>query len=550
MTIPVARSIKETDRKLRNLLELLFDSSESLVFEDVLIAFAECITIDLDCFLYIKERRWFSDPPLSPQSDFLKFSYLSFEFTNRVMSRFTNRHDLERREAQLISERYKRLDSRLCTILYKSPRDSGGLSRILNLIKRIFVAFYKNCGAHSHFLESVTRRFIREFYSLNESNPTLTDVVRYIRNNSGINVSVWNQKDEMYFHQNDDLSSLLTYEASSNMDHEILFLDQKFRSDLKTSVTRKNQTYGKSHTSNVYYVIRTFSDDYFIGETGTSNFKTQQKAVAIYSAKSQPLSLDTVQHASRLIGTYLRTTQEMQYHSIILNGTQQCALMEEKLSTTPAENKSTLMGEFKKLLEPLLTDVAKHTRAEFACMRLFEPFGNLLIPIAVGSDLPHETPIAISIKDKDSSISATAFVSDQIVDQWHPTKLRQELAQAITDTPSDKPKLKAALKSRIQLRDSLGRAESAVVALPIRKVILLLALLSFPPAKQADSRMKRVSSNSLRPYAVTCFEDSNSPTTEGGWLACRFYMRPGTGSRLSSVTCVKQTTRLLRNLLS
>jgi hypothetical protein len=412
----LSHSIQKSDSHLRTLLEILFDSSECYVFEDVLFQFARCITFDLNCLFYIKERRWFSDAGVAPTNEYLKFNYLAFELQDGRIPRFPTLKELLQRETEFTSfPGYKREESRLCTMIYNSSAQARDLRRIVNLTKRIFAAFYKNCGAHDHFLESVSRRFIREFYAMHQSNRSLAIVAQYINQKCQMDVSIWNQKDEMYFHQTADPSGLLTHVTSTDDTHKNLFQDLGFQAGLKTSVTRKNQTYGKCVGLDTYYVIRTFSDSYFIGETGHSNFKTQQKAVAIYSTKRTPISIDGVWHANRLIDTVLRTTQETQYHSIILGASQNCALREEELSTFPVATKEALIDEFQKLLNPLLSDVANHTRAEFACMRLYEPFSNSLVPVACASaeGIPIANPVGILATAEDLFFISEVFLARQ-----------------------------------------------------------------------------------------------------------------------------------------
>ena len=329
--------LRSTDAALRELLETVFDINETISFEDILARFKACVRCDLHCLVYIREKRWFAGP------GYLRFPYLSFELKDGTLTRFSSRDELAKRETELVDVGYDREESRLCCIVYSIPSNYPNIQRIINLIKRIFVAFYKNCGSHDHFRRSVSRRFIREFYRQGEHD--LQSLTRYITQQCQINVSIWDQKDEMYFRSTDQPIHLVTLKASSGADHVSLFSDEKFSADFNTSITRRNQTYGKTNEGRTYYTVRSFSDAYFIQETGHSNFKTQQKAVAIYSHR-HPLDLDAISHANNLIDTFLRTTQETQYHSIVVNGTDKCVLLETELSTESSQQSRRPMGCF------------------------------------------------------------------------------------------------------------------------------------------------------------------------------------------------------------
>ena len=475
------KALRQAEAELRAVLDDIFASSESFVFEDVVERFQKCINFDFDCLIYINERRWFQDSASFSQ-DYLKFNYLALELRDGVTSRFASQRDLVQREALVGQEGYVHEHSRLCTIWFNSPFQIEELRRLINLTKRIFVAFYKNCGARDHFLESVSRRFIQEFYAVHPANPTTTQLVRHIENKCKMRVSIWNQKDEMFFHQTSDASELLIHEASSGFDYAPLFEDGRFQFGLKTSVTRKNQTYGKSSATDIYYVIKTFSDTFFIGETKHANFKTQQKAVAIYSAQGQPLSLDGIWHANRLIDTYLRTTQETQYHSIILGGTHRCAELEAKLSAHPVETRDDLLAQITSLLNALLFDIATHTRAEVASLYLHEPFADKLqlVAHADASGRSVEPVKSIALNGILNSVSAQSFSAVETIEVWHPTKLTQDWREAVSAGLDTKASAIAqALERRRMLRDNLGRAESASVALPIKKGNLVVGVLEF-----------------------------------------------------------------------
>src|SRR5207253_2728546 len=134
---------------------------ETFVFDDVVARFQACITFDFDCLVYISERRWFENADKPPGR--LKFNYLAVELCKGITTRFETNRDLTLREIALETRAdYRREFSNLCTVWFKSPLSQNDLTLILNLTKRVFVAFYKNCGSRDHFLESVSRRFVRE----------------------------------------------------------------------------------------------------------------------------------------------------------------------------------------------------------------------------------------------------------------------------------------------------------------------------------------------------------------------------------------------------
>lgn len=180
--------ISSTDGSLRQYLQEIFATNSLHTFDEMVDALCERIAFDLDLLVYVRERSWF-DPIDRP---FLVFNFLAFELCGGKLRRFVNGPGISSREDELLANGYTAKESDLCRIIYKT-QENGNVERVINLIMRILVAFYVNCGYQHHFRNSVASRFVREFF---KSKPTsnVQQLTRFIDERIGVSVSLWSPR--------------------------------------------------------------------------------------------------------------------------------------------------------------------------------------------------------------------------------------------------------------------------------------------------------------------------------------------------------------------
>ena len=102
-----------------------------------------CIDLEVDLVVYIRERARFSDRFQAPEQHFLKFSFLAFELESGTVSRFVGPKELNMREKLLLNEGFSLRESELCRVYFRATGNED-IERALNLLMRIVVAFYRN----------------------------------------------------------------------------------------------------------------------------------------------------------------------------------------------------------------------------------------------------------------------------------------------------------------------------------------------------------------------------------------------------------------------
>ena len=356
---------RDTDKELRELLEDIYATSNLYVVDDITSRVTKAIRIDLQFLIYIREKRWFELPSHNSSDNHLKFNFISFEYLGAETKRFDTLDELKSRERDLLANGFEKIEKPLCTIIFQNNTELD-IERILNLLGRILVAFYRNCGSFDHFRESVSTRYIKEFYA-KYFEPSVLDLFSYISEKSDLSCSLWRQRDEMYF-RNDELSvqDLLTPYPNSNSKLPVFLEDVEFRRSLKTSVLRKNQTQGKTEDKKHGFVVKTFLD-FTTSEhsSDAGSARTQALAVAIYSKlEEMPISLNGVYHANNLIEHFIRRECEYLNLNFANHADEACLKNELRISQNPIKTRVELRSIIATTIESIFETVAEITHAD------------------------------------------------------------------------------------------------------------------------------------------------------------------------------------------
>lgn len=373
----------ETEKALRSVLERVYATSDLLVIGEVVDMVSSAFFINFDFLIYIKERKWFGDQVVGGAPDFLKFNFLSFEVQNGETRRFETLGLLDSREIELTNLGYTRSDKELCRVVFRLDSE-GNTSIIVNLLARILVAFYKNCGSFDHFRESVSTRYIKEFYQKNEA-PTAAQLIDYIESKSQLKCSLWHQKDEMYFRNPElEASELLDPFPESGSQLPTFHQDSEFLRSLTASVLRKNQTHGRPKNTSTKFVINTFlafqSQNF---QPDRNSPRTQAIAVAVYSEMEiKQLSLDGVFHANNLVEHYIHRQREAYSLDFGAKADETCLAHELQVSENPVSTRVQFQEVVANTLQELFESATKITHADEIRLWLFDRYSDRFEQVA------------------------------------------------------------------------------------------------------------------------------------------------------------------------
>lgn len=463
-----------TDRLLRQVLEKLYATSDLISIQELVDSINCAVLIEFDFIIYIREKRWFGHKIDKAEENFLKFNFISFEKNGQKCQRFSSLVELESREQELLESGYILFDKPLCRILYKSTK-SFDLERILNLIIRIMVAFYRNCGSFDHFRESVSARYIKEFYS-SHPNSTPRDLINYIEERSSIRCSLWHQKDEMYFRQSTQIATeLLRPLPNSQSEMPNFSTDAEFVRSLVASVLRKNQTHGRTTDEATHFVVKTFVSFHPADPTAVSfGTKTQAIAVAIFhNENAHTISLDGIFHANNLIEHHLSRMSEALSADFSAKADEMCLLHELILSENPKSTRNEISITCAEALQPVLGSALKVATGDEIRIWLYDPYDhkfNMLI--SVKRDVS-DAKISKIVNLLDNHIVRKAMESQEIVSLNHIKWIKgeEETTKRYGDAinrPEKLKKLEIAKRDRSILIDSSGLS-GAALAIPINR---------------------------------------------------------------------------------
>lgn len=479
-------SFTRTDAALRQILQRTFATNELYTFDELVSDISDCIDIPFDFLMFIQERSWFnSSGPL------LKFTYLSFEYKSGTARRFEDRQSLESRENELKDQGYETATSDLCSLLYQYGCDDD-VTRVVNLLMRIVVAFYLNCGYHDHFRNAVASRFVREFFKSRPSSD-VPPLLAFIEQRIGLRVTLWQPCDEMYFTGDKAIPAnklLRPFSGTSSIPLE-LFEDETFARDLRTSVLRMNQTSGVSALSRQQYVIKTFSVGHVTQANSAlwSSYKVRQNAVAVFQSPNATdrLSLDAAFHAGKVIETFLEACDALNVTNVLVNADNRCLNREARLAAAPLDLSAQIYDAFADTLAPTVDDVARITDASAIIIWLHDPFSDVLHARLVRSyddslsNLSHCPPLAAS--GYSEHLVQKCFSDGRHDSLHHPEWISTELfINQANKTPGDRrnvreEQLTADRERRAHLANSGGTSQCSCITFPIQRGGILVGVL-------------------------------------------------------------------------
>lgn len=481
------RKFLDTIFALRSLLDRVYDTSKILDFHTLVEEYVNNFTDQWDILFYIKERKWFIDEK-ERSDNFLKFNFLSFERNKSELVFFPTNEALVARENQLLSCGYQRILFNKCAIIIpENPNASeADLAPLINLTKRIFVSFYRNCGPYEHFRESVALRFAREFHkSVGEINEDT--VTNYIRESLDLNLEILHQRDELYFRSDAQIDQLVV--TPTKLLPTGLKFDRKFRSAFRTSVVRKNQTFGTTENRDFHFAVVTHNEEYFVynEELLHRTIKQRPKFAIVYFSTDKELDIEEIFHATKIISLFLHFAEIHDRESLLSFYSTRALELEEEISEKPIQKRSDLEAFLISAIDNIFSFVTRITDAQRYDVYLFEPHTkgirlrlssnshsqDLLLPL--NSDAPH----------------CVSYLNCREIDIWHPDKIRQDIDErpARPENP-DSPNLQVTsrwLDDSLQVAGIGSEHERAVWICPIVKGRTPIGVVEF--SSDAVSRL-------------------------------------------------------------
>ena len=295
------------------------------------------------------------------------------------------------------------------------------ITPITNLTKRIFIAFYKNCGSQDHFMESVSLRFAREIYRKSDGI-NIESVSQFIEARFSMKVEIISQKDEMFFDERSTFEELLA-KPTKNIPED-LHKDEYFLQSFKNSVLRKNQTFGE--TENGYkFAIKTFSEEYFVSndELAHITIKMRPKFCIVYYSKGQRLNIDEIYHSNRIISIYFQFREIHDRETFLQTYNIKTLEIEERASDDPYQTKDDLKSQERTLLTELLNSSINITDASGYIYYEYDVFADSFIP-SIWSRF-EGSPMPIEASGDSPYHRALETMAPQ--DIWHPEKLGKNI---------------------------------------------------------------------------------------------------------------------------
>lgn len=415
------KSIQDT----RELLNEIYDTTRIIDFRELVTQYASMIPTELHILFYIKERKWFRENRIT-SDDFLRFNFLSFEIINNKPKFFNSAEALRGRESDLVSQGYRPSLSSKCAIILNEHELQGyDLEPLSNLTRRLFVSFYKNCGSFDHFRESVALRFARELHrsreEINEGS-----LIKFIQDELDLQAHILHQKDEIYFQDGTPFNELVT-DATTGLPSTVTD-DESFVRAFKTSVLRKNKTYGVTGDGVYRFAIVTHVEEYFVYNETLKHrtIKQKPKFCIVFIRRGDLLDIEEVFHASRIISSYFNYSEIHDREELMSFYGRKALEIEETLSEDPAPDKSEIEGVSLAASQEILEFVQRISGADGYSVYFYDPIDQQLFArlgtrldrslesLQIASDLPH----------------SDVFRSCKAMDIWHPAKLTHDIAEA------------------------------------------------------------------------------------------------------------------------
>lgn len=471
--------------RLLALQDRLLESNTLFIADEVIKQIGECLPQDAKLLFYMRERRRFTDLDQSSEP-YLRFPYLSFELCSGNIKRFSTPRELAAREYEIEEEKWNKSESEIAIIHW---RDHQELTEdTIDILRRSFLTFYHVCGVREHFVESVSRRFIREF--VRSQGSEFSDFARHfaeIRHRLGIEVAVGFQRD-MFPRDARDVKQLIEIVPGSSQILDTVSERTGFVKDLHQSISKKSVNFGHIEDLNIYYCINTLTDEHFVvgqGEEETE-YRLARRAVLMFLRSDERLPLDGLHNATKLLDSALRERVSVHREDPFFKVLQECQQSEEALGTKPCRTRSQLDKVIDGLLNPFLRDVTyPASLAEQVAVRRYEPTSRTLTLLS-SANIPKSAFEPLSVDEPDS-LAAAAFRDDR--PSW--------LARERPDDSSDQEDGR-----RIWL-SSIGGPGDALHARPIRVGSVRSGVVEFSGGRSRNLRTEDVY---FQRIAATCSE--------------------------------------------
>ncbi|CTQ63403.1 hypothetical protein [Roseibium album] len=506
--------------ELRRLLDDVFETHSLMEFQELVDSYRSLIPDDISILFGIREQKWFGDS--SDDKEYLLFPFLSFYISNKKAYFFKSggRKEIVKHIEHCKSQSYYSFRSRKCYFFADAPTEFDH-EKLFNLTKRIFITYYHNCGNRSHFLRSVSSRFVKEFW--NEVDVySWNNLQKYIYEKIGISVKIFLQKDEIYFERdfspkdvllpcetiNDEFRPQDTGQFfEKNPDLSNIFYSDQFKNDLLNSIQRNNQSFGS--WSGIKYLVSSFQKQYFnhFHQEEIRGFHKTPYIICVYSSREE-LSLEKVFFSDTLIENYIATVHEVERDELLDDIDDVCAAYEIDLSETPVYTRDELIDEYEQLLHQIFRNQSIYELDADVTVRLFNPFSRSLDLLYSSRGHSAASDVADSldlVTDKDYA-SVVSFNKASSVDVWHKKKVFNEISKKKMLGLDLTDEINAQVEKSDYLRNSFGEKGNSILAYQISSHDVIIGVLeitsedrgSLALASQLITKIARVIGDALR----------------------------------------------------
>lgn len=475
--------LKQAEHNIRKLLDEMYGTSNLMTFDELAGKFSELLPLDFKVAFYIRAKARFGIEKES--CGYLKFPYMSFVHVRGTWRKFdfSDNEDVDNCSA-IFGEGSMDLYESEGFVIYYPRNPDLDYQRIRNLIKRLFISFYNNCGGYDHYKESVLARYIKEYYK-NYDFRKIDDLLGFVNGELGLSVAIGQHQDRMLFLKDADYSALIE-SLKGDLDYiDKLFEYKKFVKDLTTSILKKNQTFDCSDEG-IKYVIRTFSNEYFLDEESSKFYKSQQKNIAIYTSNNE-MCLESVFYANGLIKNVLNTLEEYERENILHDLNDKCLLIEDQLSERPVSKVTDLFDQYNKIIDDIVKRVVNSTFADSVSIKYYSPIDNELIPLCYFSSRDDAVDVEITpVGEIMQKVSVSAFVLGEVLSLNHVEKINKEIRSLEASKNENISKYNRLKEDRLGTLDDFGSNTSSVVSIPIRVGSINWGVIQFSSIESAS----------------------------------------------------------------
>jgi hypothetical protein len=400
---------------LRHILDEVLERNEVFIAEEIFERIAAAIPKRLSFSFVLRERRHFENKKDDVETEFLNFPFLSFQVKNKQVSRFFTPREIR----DLLHESKKnslKIVERPNSVIVCRAADWKNYNEILSLVRRVVLTFYYVCGSREHFLDSVTRRFLREHFR--EHGLYDVDVLlQALSQKLGVDV-------------------IYGIQSRSDAEFEPLYDNQKlyqrllgspaFRSALQNSIARKSSYFGATEGNALFFSVTTLTQDNFIIRDGartartddeftrrSDTYKPVRRAVLILARSGHRINADAGHIGRRMLSTAINFAYRSSREDSIFSVFARTAELEEEISAAPLATRSEIDRRKRTALEAFLKQLFGLRVADEIIVYLHNPFNHSLAAFFVnGQDGKRVQVHPSTVNIDEASPQATAFNQD------------------------------------------------------------------------------------------------------------------------------------------